>query len=157
MPAKTKTKPKAKPKKSMKAQPKQKQALLSGGNPQIPKGDGKAPVMAYIAASPGWKRAFGKRLDALVEQVVPGVTRAVRWNSPFYGVEGNGYFLSTHIFEKYVKLTFFRGLSLDPIPPGGTEKSKDARWLDVYEGELDEAQLARWIEQAAALPGWDLS
>jgi hypothetical protein len=136
---------------------KKKPVLLTGGNPQIPKGDGKAPVMAYIAASPGWTRAFGKRIDALVEQAVPGVARAVRWNSPFYGVEGNGWFLSTHILTKYVKLTFFRGKSLDPIPPGGTPKSKDVRWLDVYEDdELDERQLARWIKQAAALPGWDL-
>jgi hypothetical protein len=155
MPTRTK---KAKPKQTKpKARPKQKPVLLTGGNPQIPKGDGKASVMAYIAASPGWKRGFGKRLDALVEQVVPGVTRAVRWNSPFYGVAGKGYFLSTHILTKYVKLTFFRGTSLDPVPPGGTAKSKEVRWLDVYEDdELDEAQLARWIEQAAALPGWDL-
>lgn len=147
--------PKAKKKKPAK---KTKPVLLTGGNPQIPKGDGRAPVMAYIAASPGWKRGFGKRLDALVERIVPGVTRAVRWNSPFYGVEGNGYFLSTHIQTKYVKLTFFRGTSLDPLPPGGTAKSGETRWLDVYEDDdLDEAQLARWIEQAAALPGWDLS
>ncbi len=128
--------------------------LLSGGNPQIPKGDGDAPVQAYIAAMPGWKSEIGRRLDELVVSVVPGVTKAVRWNSPFYGVEGKGWFLSTHCLTKYVKVTFFAGKSLDPVPPGGTPKSGEARWIDIYEGEFDEMQLAAWVKQAAALPGW---
>jgi hypothetical protein len=125
---------------------------LAGGNPQIAKADGDAPVQAYIAAMPGWKRELGKRLDALVERTVPGVRKAVKWNSPFYGVEGQGWFLSFHVFTRYVKVTFFRGTSLRPAPPGGT--GKDARWIDVHKDELDEAQLAKWVKQAAALPGW---
>lgn len=129
--------------------------LLSGGNPQIAKGDGDAPVQAYIAAMPGWKHSLGKRLDALIEREVPGVKKSVRWNSPFYGVEDQGYFLGIHCLTKYVKVTFFAGTSLHPAPPGGTPKSKDARWIDLYEdAELDEAQLATWVRQAAALPGW---
>ena len=129
--------------------------LLSGGNPQIPKGDGDAPVQAYIAAMPGWKQDIGRKLDALVTKSVPGVQKAVRWNSPFYGVEGRGWFLGTHCLTKYVKVTFFRGLSLKPIPPGGTPKSGDARWLDIYEDYgFDEKQMTAWIKQAAALPGW---
>jgi hypothetical protein len=131
--------------------------LLSGGNPQIAKGDGDAPVQAYIAAMPGWKHSLGKRLDALIEREVPGVKKSVRWNSPFYGVEDQGYFLGIHCLTKYVKVTFFAGTSLHPAPPGGTPKSKDARWIDLYEdAELDEAQLATWVRQAAALPGWKL-
>jgi hypothetical protein len=126
--------------------------LLSGGNPQIAKADGDAPVQAYIAAMPGWKRDIGRRLDALVERIVPDVRKAVKWNSPFYGVEGQGWFLSYHVFARYVKVTFFRGTSLRPVPPGGT--SKDARWIDVHEDDLDEPRMAKWVKQAAALPGW---
>ncbi|HYK03778.1 MAG TPA: DUF1801 domain-containing protein [Thermoanaerobaculia bacterium] len=129
--------------------------LLSGGNPQIAKGDGDAPVQAYIAAMPDWKRDLGKRLDALIVRSVPRVRKAVKWNSPFYGIEGQGWFLSFHVFTRYVKVTFFQGMSLKPAPPGGTERSKDARWIDIHEGELDEAQMARWVKQAAKLPGWD--
>ena len=129
--------------------------LLSGGNPQIAKADGDAPVQAYIAAMPGWKSAFGKRLDALIAGNVPTVRKAVRWNSPFYGSRDQGWFVSFHVLTRYVKVTFFDGLSLRPIPPGGTERSGQARWLDIYEDdELDESQMASWIKQAAALPGW---
>ena len=129
--------------------------LLSGGNPQIAKGDGNAPVQAYIAAMPGWKRGLGERLDALIERNAPDVCKAVRWNSPFYGIEGQGWFVTFHVFAHYVKVTFFSGMSLRPIPPGGTVKSKDARWIDIREsGEFDEAQMAVWVKQAAALPGW---
>ena len=127
--------------------------LLSGGNPQIAKADGDAPVQAYIAAMPAWKRDLGKRLDALIERNVPDVRKAVKWNSPFYGIEGQGWFLSFHVFTRYVKVTFFRGSSLRPLPPGAS-KHKDVRHFDIHEGELDEAQLASWIKQAAALPGW---
>ena len=109
-------------------------------------------MKAYIAAMPGWKRAIGKRLDALVARNAPGVRRAVKWNSPFYGIEGRGWFLSFHVFTRSVKVTFFRGTSLRPVPPGG--KGKEARWIDVHENDLDEAQVAAWVKQAAALPGW---
>jgi hypothetical protein len=133
---------------------KSKVTLLSGGNPQIAKGEGEAPVKAYIAAMPGWKRATGKRLDELIVRSVPGVQKAVKWNSPFYGLEGQGWFLSFHVFTRYVKVTFFRGTSLKPVPPGAS-KHKDVRYLDIHEDdEFDEAQLAKWIKQAAALPGW---
>jgi hypothetical protein len=129
--------------------------LLSGGNPQIAKADGDAPVQAYIAAMPGWKSGLGKRLDALIVQSVPNVRKAVKWNSPFYGVEGQGWFLSFHVFARFVKVTFFAGTSLRPVPPGGTPKSKEVRWLDIHEDDnLDEAQFATWVKQAAALPGW---
>lgn len=129
--------------------------LLSGGNPQIAKGDGDGPVQAYIAAMPGWTRQVGTRLDALVVRTVPGVRKAVRWNSPFYGVEGQGWFLSFHVFARYVKVTFFAGMSLDPLPPGGTARSGDARWIDLREGDpVDDARMAAWVAQAAALPGW---
>ena len=132
--------------------------LLSGGNPQIPKGDGDAPVQAYIAAMPEWKHDLGRRLDALIEGAVPDVQKCVRWNSPFYGVEGKGWFVSYHVFTRYVKVTFFRGSSLQPLPPGASKgKDQDSRWVDVHEDELDEAQMASWIRQAAALPGWDLT
>ena len=132
-----------------------KPSLLAGGNPQIAKGDGHGPVQAYLAAMPGWKRGVGRRLDALIVRAVPDVRKAVKWNSPFYGVEGRGWFLSFHTFTHYVKVTFFQGTSLRPVPPGGTPKSKDARWIDIREGdELDEAQMATWVKQAAALPGW---
>jgi uncharacterized protein YdeI (YjbR/CyaY-like superfamily) len=128
--------------------------LLAGGNPQIPKGDGDAPVQAYIATMPGWKRAIGERLDSLIEQHVPELQKAVKWNSPFYGVKGQGWFLSTHVFTHFVRITWFQGRSLNPLPPG-TSKDPNARYLDIREGGIeDEVQLAGWIEQAAALPGW---
>ncbi len=128
--------------------------LLSGGNPQIAKADGDAPVQAYIAAMPGWKHAVGERLDAIIVRTVPGVRKAVKWNTPFYGIEGQGFFLGFHCITKYVKVAFFRGTSLQPVPPGES-KQKEVRYLDIYEGDpLDEAQLAAWVTQAAALPGW---
>jgi len=128
--------------------------LLSGGNPQIAKGDGDAPVQAYIAAMPGWKSDAGRRLDALITETVPGVRKAVKWNSPFYGVEGQGWFLSFHCFARYIKLAFFNGASLHPAPPEAS-KSPEVRYLHIHEDEaIDAAQLTAWIEQAAALPGW---
>jgi len=127
--------------------------LLSGGNPQIAKGYGDGPVQCYISAMPGWKREVGRRLDALIEEAVPGVRKAVKWNSPFYGVEGQGWFLSFHVFTHYVKVTFFRGTSLRPVPPGES-KHEDVRYVDIREDELDEAQMATWVNQAAAVPGW---
>ena len=127
--------------------------LLSGGNPQIAKAEGNAPVQAYIAAMPGWKREVGRRLDALIVRTFPGVRKAIKWNSPFYGVEGRGWFLSFHVFTRYVKVTFFRGASLRPMPPGES-KHKDVRYLDIHEGDFDEVQLASWVKQAAALPGY---
>ena len=126
--------------------------LLSGGNPQIAKGDGDAPVQAYIAAMPGWKSDLGRRLDALIVRAVPDVKKAVRWNSPFYGMEGRGWFLSFHVLTKYVKVTFFRGTSLDPPPPGPS-KHQHVRYLDIREGEFDEAQVKAWVKQASKLPG----
>jgi hypothetical protein len=127
--------------------------LLSGGNPQIAKGGGDRPVQAYIAAMPGWKRDIGRRLDKLIERSVPGVHKAVKWNSPFYGVEGQGWFLSFHCFTRYVKVAFFRGTSLRPIPPGAS-KSGDTRYLDIHEDDaFDEAQVAAWVTQASRLPG----
>ena len=129
-----------------------KPTLLSGGNPQIAKGYGDAPVKAYIAAIPGWKRDIGRRLDALIERAVPGVHKAVKYNSPLYGVEGQGWFLSYHCFTNYVKVTFFRGTSLRPTPLG-TSKVKGVRYLDIREGQLDEAQFVDWVKQASKLPG----
>lgn len=128
--------------------------LLSGGNPQIPKGDGDGPVQAYIAAMPGWKRDVGRRLDALITGVVPDVRKAVKWNSPFYGAPGDdGWFLSYHCFTKYVKVTFFRGTSLDPVPPVAS-RTPETRYLHVHEDEpLDEARFTAWVEQARDLPG----
>lgn len=126
--------------------------LLSGGNPQIAKGYGDAPVQAYIAAMPGWKSDVGRRLDAIVERIVPGVRKAVKWNSPFYGVEDGVWFLSFHCFTKYVKVTFFRGTQLDPVPPGAS-KHPEVRYLDIREGQLDEARFADWVRQASRLPG----
>lgn len=146
-------KKKAKPTKLQKNE--QGVVLLSGGNPQIAKADGDAPVQAYIAAMPGWKRGLGERLDALIVRSVPNVRKAVKWNSPFYGIEGQGWFVTFHVLTKYVKVTFFAGKSLRPIPSGGTEKSKESRWIDIYENdELDEKQMTAWMKQAAALPGW---
>ena len=135
------------PAKSVAAKP----VLLSGDNPQIAKAEGDAPVQAYIAAIPGWKRDVARRLDALIVRTVPGVKKAVKWNSPFYGVEGGDWFLSFHCFTKYVKVTFFNGTSLRPLPPGES-KQEHVRYLDLHEdGELDEALVASWIRQAAAL------
>ncbi len=132
-----------------------KPALLSGGNPQIAKADGDAPVQAYISAMPDWKRDVGRRLDAIIVRSVPDVRKAIKWNSPFYGVEGQGWFLSFHCFTKYVKVAFFRGASLRPVPPGES-KQKEVRYLDVHEGgQLDEAQVTAWIRQAAAMAGWE--
>jgi hypothetical protein len=129
-----------------------KPALLAGGNPQIAKAEGDAPVQAYIAAMPGWKRDIGRRLDALIVRTVPNVRKAVKWNSPFYGVEGQGWFLSYHCFDKYVKVTFFRGTSLSPVPPGES-RHKEVRYLDVHEDDLDEAQFVAWVQQASRLRG----
>ena len=126
--------------------------LLSGGNPQIAKGYGDAPVQAYIAAMPGWKRDLGRRLDALITEAVPGVQKAVKWNSPLYGMEQGSWFLSFHCFASYVKVGFFRGASLKPMPPG-TSKHQEVRYLDIHEGELDEMQFTRWVKQASKLPG----
>ncbi|MFU0502959.1 DUF1801 domain-containing protein [Pseudaminobacter sp. NGMCC 1.201702] len=144
------------PRNSAKAAAKQataKPTLLSGGNPQIPKGEGDAPVQAYIAAMPGWKSDLGRRLDTLIARTVPGVHKAVKWNSPFYGVEGEGWFLSFHCFTKYVKVAFFRGTSLRPVPPGAS-KQKEVRYLDIREDDqLDEARFADWVKQASQLPG----
>ena len=127
--------------------------LLSGGNPQIPKADGDAPVQAYIAAMPEWKSDLGRRLDDIIVRNVPDVRKAVRWNSPWYGIEGQGWFASYHVFTRYVKVTFLNGASLQPEPPG-SGKDPDSRWIDIYEGELDEEQMAEWVRQSAALPGW---
>jgi len=155
-PRKPATRLKSSPKTGARAKPSSSKTksvkLLSGGNPQIAKADGNAPVRAYIAAIPGWKRDIGKHLDALIVRNAPGVRKAVKWNSPFYGIEGQGWFVSFHVFTRYVKLTFFRGTSLRPAPPGGT--SKEARWIDIHEDDFDEAQITSWIKQAAALPGW---
>lgn len=130
-----------------------KPVLLSGGNPQIAKGYGDGPVKAYIAAMPGWKSDVGRRLDALIEEIVPDVYKAVKWNSPLYGIEGDGWFLSYHCFTKYIKLSFFRGTSLDPVPPVAS-RTAETRYLHIHEGEaLDEDLLADWIQQASRLPG----
>ncbi len=128
--------------------------LLAGGNPQIAKDEGDAPVQAYIAAMPAWKRAVGERLDALIERTVPSVRKAVKWNSPFYGVADQGWFLSFHVFTRYVKVAFFRGTSLAPPPPG-TSRSGETRYVDLHEDDaVDDARMESWIRQAAALPGW---
>ncbi len=149
----------AKPQKSAKsltnssARKAAKPKLLAGGNPQIAKADGDAPVQAYIAAMPGWKRDVGRRLDALIEGAVPGVRKAVKWNSPFYGIEGRGWFVSFHSFTKCVKVAFFRGASLRPVPPGKS-KQKKVRYLDIHEDDqLDEARFAAWVKQDSQLPG----
>jgi hypothetical protein len=132
--------------------------LLAGGNPQIAKGEGDAPVQAYIAAMPGWKREVGRRLDALIERAVPGVHKAVKWNSPFYGVAGQGWFLSFHCYTRYIKVAFFRGTSLRPMPPGES-KQKDVRYLHIHEDDRvegrmrDEDRFLAWVQQASRLPG----
>ena len=157
--AKSRNKPR---KKTRKAAPKSKSrkaakpALLAGGNPQIAKAYGDAPVQAYIAAMPDWKRDVGNRLDALIVRTVSGVRKAVKWNSPLSGIEGQGWFLGFHCLTKYVKVAFFRGTSLRPVPPGES-KNEGTRYLDIREGDqLDEAQLADWVKQASQLPGEDL-
>ena len=127
--------------------------LLAGGNPQIPKGEGNAPVQAYITAMPGWKQRVGRAIDDVIERTIPSVRKAVKWNTPLYGVEGQGWFLGFHCFERYVKVTFFRGASLDPVPPGQS-KQKAVRCLDIHEDDLiDEVRLSSWIKQASELPG----
>ena len=142
------------PKVNKKSEEEAKPVLLTGGNPQIAKADGDAPVQAYIAAMPGWKSDIGRRLDSLIVRTVPDVRKAVRWNSPFYGMEGQGWFLNFHCFTRYVKVAFFDGSSLDPPPPG---ESKDAnvRYLNIYEdGRFNEDQFVAWVRQATKLPGW---
>ncbi len=130
--------------------------LLSGGNPQIAKGDGEAPVKAYIAAMPGWKQAIGRKIDQVITRAVPGVRKAIKWNSPFYGMDGQGWFIGFHCLAKYVKVAFLRGALLTPVPPVAS-KQKEPRYLDIHEGDqLDEAQLADWARQASKLPGWKL-
>jgi len=152
MAGKARVKPAKTTKKPAKPDP-EKPVLLSGGNPQIPKGYGDAPVQAFIAAMPGWKQDVGRGLDAIISRTVPGVRKAVKWNSPFYGIEDHVWFLSFHCFTRYVKVAFFRGASLNPIPPGKS-KHEHVRYLDIYEDDgLDEAQFADWVRQAAALPG----
>jgi hypothetical protein len=155
MPSKAKPKAAKRPSRVVKGKPAAtRPTLLAGGNPQVAKADGDAPVRAYIEAMPGWKRDVGRRLDALIVRTVPNVRKAVRWNSPFYGVQGQGWFLNFHCFTKYIKVAFFRGASLLPVPPGES-KHKDVRYLDIHEDDqLDEVQMATWIRQAAALPGW---
>lgn len=163
---KTKAKPTERPSRAAKKRPAtkgpaakkpaapKKVVLLSGGNPQIAKGDGDAPVRAYIAAMPEWKRDIGRRLDALIVRTVPKVKKAVKWNSPFYGVEGKGWFMSFHVFTHYVRLGFFHGTSLRPLPPGES-KLKDMRYLDIREHDaIDEKQVVSWIKQASKIPGW---
>ena len=127
--------------------------LLAGGNPQIPKGEGNVPVQAYIAAMPGWKQRVGRAIDDVIERTIPNVRKAVKWNTPLYGIEGQGWFLGFHCFERYVKVTFFGGASLDPVPPGQS-KQKAVRCLDIHEDDLiDEALISSWIKQASELPG----
>ena len=150
-------KPTAKPKPAATPTPAATPKLLCGGNPQIAKGDGDAPVQAYIEAMPGWKRDVGRTLDAVIMRAVPGARKAVKWNSPFYGVDGKGWFLGIHCFAKYVKVAFFRGSSLRPVPPIGS-KDPDARYFHIHEGDaLDEKQLAAWVTQASKLPGWGVA
>ena len=151
MPRKTKTSVAKRP--ARKAGKSRKPRLLAGGNPQIANGEGDAPVQAYIGALSGWKRDAARRLDALIARAVPGVRKAVKWNSPFYGVAGQGWFLSFHTFTNYIKVGFFRGADLRPLPPGAS-KQKNVRYLDIRQGEFDESQFAAWVRQAAALPGW---
>ena len=155
MPSKSTKASKPASNKALKPASPRKPVLLAGGNPQIAKAEGDAPVQAYIAAMPGWKSDVGRRLDALIVRTVSGVRKAVKWNSPFYGVEGQGWFLNFHCFTKYIKVAFFRGASLRPVPTGAS-KHPAIRYLDINEDdEIDEKQLASWIRQAASLPGWD--
>ena len=126
--------------------------LLAGGNPQMAKADGDAPVQKYIAAIPGWKRDVARQIDALITRTVPNVRKAVKWNSAFYGIEGRGWIVAFHIFTNFVKVSFFKGTSLLPVPSGG--RAKEGRWIDIHQDDLDEKQLTNWIRQAAALPGW---
>ena len=154
----TKRKPTKKPAAKSKAAPKKKAAtskvrLLSGGNPQIAKGEGDAPVQAYISAAPDWKGLASHRIDVLISRAVPFVRKAVKWNSPFYGVPGQGWFLNFHCFNKYIKVAFFKGVELKPALPG-LSKHKEVRYLDIYEGGFDEKQFESWVKQAAAIPGW---
>jgi hypothetical protein len=143
----------AKPTKDAASRPKERTVLLSGGNPQIAKGYGDAPVQAYIAAMPGWKSEVGRRLDRLIAEAVPGVRKAVKWNSPFYGSEDDGWFLGIHCFARYIKVAFFRGMSLDPVPPIES-KSRDTRYFHIHEDDLlDERQFVSWVKQASRLPG----
>jgi hypothetical protein len=166
MPAKAKRKSKPKSKRTASARKRRKPAArkplarskngvvyLSGGNPQIAKAEGDAPVQAYLAALQGWQRDLGKRLDAVVVRAVPHVRKAVKWNSPLYGIEGNGWFMSVHVFKNYLKVAFFRGSSLHPVPPDPS-KDPNTRYVNLREGGLDEAQMASWVQQAAELPGW---
>jgi hypothetical protein len=133
---------------------KAKPRLLAGGNPRIAKAEGDAPVQAYIAASPGWKKDLGRRLDKLITKAVPSVSKAIKWNSPFYGIEGQGWFLTFHCFTKYIKVGFFKGSSLKPLPPGES-KHGEVRYLDIHEkDQFDEAQFAKWVKQASKIPGW---
>lgn len=148
----SKAKPSAKESALTKASNEEEVVLLSGGNPQIAMADGDAPVQEYINRMPDWKRDIGKRLDALIERLVPNLQKAVKWNSPFYGVKGNGWLLSFHVFARFVKVTFFKGVFLKPAPYGGL--SKEARWIDIHEDDFDEKQLTAWIKQAIELPGW---
>lgn len=163
--ATSKAKPAAKARPVAKPKPKPKPSarepgdvvLLSGGNPQIAKGDGDAPVQRYIAAMPGWKRAIGEQLDALITSAVPDVAKAVKWNSPFYGVAGQGWFLSFHCFNHYVKVSFFKGRALTPMPPGES-KQEDVRYVDIHADDpIDAAQWTSWIQQASKIPGWGTS
>ena len=137
------------------AEPSSKPVLLAGGNPQVAKADGDEAVQAYISAMPGWKRDLGHELDELISQSVPSVHKATRWNSAMYGIKGQGWFVSFHVFTKYIKVIFFRGTSLHPVPPGGG--AQEARWIDVHEDDLDTAQLVQWVQEAAAIPGWGKS
>jgi len=153
-----KSEPKAKPRRAsarpVKLRTRNSPVLLSGGNPQIAKAEGEAPVQAYIAAMPAGKRGIGKRLDELIVRTVPHVRKAVKWNSPLYGIEGHGWFVGFHTFTRYVKVTFFRGGSLEPLPPIAS-KHEDVRYVHIHEGEeIDEARMAAWVKQAATLPGW---
>ena len=142
------------PRKNKRARSAARPRLLAGGNPQIGKAEGDAPVRAYLEAVPGWKRAVGRRLDTLITDALPGVQKAVKWNSPFYGVAGQGWFLSFHCFTRYIKVTFFKGAALDPLPPGES-KHREVRYLDVPQGGLgDEEQFTRWVKQASTIPGW---
>jgi hypothetical protein len=142
-----------KSKKSTRSTTSKKVVLLTGGNPQIGKADGDAPVQAYIAAMPGWKRKIGRQLDELIVRTLPKVRKAIKWNSPFYGMEGMGWFLSFHVFTNYIKVAFFSGTSLRPLPPGES-KQKTVRYLDIRkDDEIDETQFASWVKQASKLPG----